>query len=49
LATPGFQYASFTEVADPNGLGVGILNFHEVKGDYVVHQAVQVAGFTATH
>lgn len=49
LATPGVQHGSFTEMADPNDLGVGFLNFHEVKGDYVIHRGVQVAGFTSTH
>jgi hypothetical protein len=49
LATPGAQHGSFTEMADPNDLGVGSLKFHDVKGNYVVHRGVEVAGFTSTH
>ena len=49
LTTPGVQQVSFTEMADPNDLSVGFLNFHEVKRDSVVHRGVQVAGFKPTH
>jgi len=49
LATPGVYHNSFTEIADPNDPAVGFLTFHDVKGSYVIHRGVQVAGLTSSH